>query len=593
MPNPSLARTVEPVGNTKLMTIGAEWGLAVSLGLIGSIGILYISSYLILLTRLPFRPLTIISVAMLMIAGLLLWGKLVKQMKWRSLGATLLLVGVFLVLSVWVSGLIYDTSFDGQGYHQLAAYSIHNGWNPFYQPDYLDSIWVKHYPKGIWVLAAAIYSLTGHLEYAKAINLILMTASFCAVLGALMKVWSLYEKKEFVGPMSYLHPLIVFLVAACAACNPVTVVQLLTNYNDGAIASLLLTLISAGIYYVFTFDRRALAIAAIAVGFLVNIKFTAIAYAGLICAWLVVTLIILELRKGRAISGKSGRRLLQAWKQAPVLRAISVLLCSALIGLLVFGWNPYVTNTLKYGHPFYPLAGNNALDIMTLNSPDNFIGHSRFKTFLLSLTSKTDDVITPASSARAELWPIPWDDFQKVNVDTRVAGFGPLSPWILIGSACLWALLCVFRIKKGVVSTLLILALLTTVFINPEPWWVRYVPQLWLVPLIIVIMGWWSQQRFVQAIALLLLFVCCTDALKSADFIFHLQVRQSEQVRHQLSGLEGKQLTVYPNGFISLMVRLKERDIAFTVVADQTKLRCLNPVPFAFTPALYCESTGE
>ncbi|MBD0378919.1 hypothetical protein [Paenibacillus sedimenti] len=592
MPNPSTAPAAQPARSVNLIAGLAEWGLAVSFGLMGSLGILYVSAYLILLARFPFQPLTVSTVFLIIVGCLLLWGRMVKRVLWRKLGITLLPVCVILLLAVWGSGLIYDTSFDGQGYHQLAAFSIHNGWNPIYEPEFHDSLWVNHYPKGIWVLAAAIYTLTGHLESGKAVNLIVMIASFCATFGTLLKCWSLYEpqvqERKQIMPV-FLRPLMALLLAVCAACNPVTLVQLLTNYNDGAIASLLLTLISACICYAVSHDRKALSLAAIAVVILVNIKFTAIAYAGLICTWLVVALIVLELRKDGANGWSLGKRLFHSWKRPPVLRAILVLMGSALVGLVVFGWNPYVVNAMNYGHPFYPLTGKNAIDIMTLNSPHNFIGENRLKTFLLSYTSKTVDAITPMDATRAMLWPIPWEDFQHVNVDTRVAGFGPLSPWILIGSAFTWVLVCIFRPRTAAFSTLLILALLTTVFINPEPWWARYVPQLWLVPLLVAMAGMWSQRRFVQGIALLLFIIMGTNALKSADAIFHTHIKQSVQVQEQFAALTGKQLTVYPNGFISPMVHLKERGIAYSLAAGKEPI-CRNPMTFAFTQAFYCDN---
>ena len=393
-------------------------------------------------------------------------GRHTKRIHWRSLWSSFLVAGVIIASSVWGAGVIYDTSFDGQGYHELATSSIHDGWNPLYNSEFPYSLWVGNYPKGAWLLSAAIYTLTGHLESGKAINLIAMIASFCSAIGVLLKIGTLNQMKMTGWSkkwMSILSHTLMILIAACAACNPVTIVQLFTNYNDGLIGSLLLTLLCVCTYYALTYQLRALIMAAICVVLLVNIKFTAIAYAGLICGWLIVALMIIHWRK----YGRSN------WKSIPAYRAIRVLLCSAVIGILFFGWNPYVFNTVKNGHPFYPLAGKNAIDIMTNNSPDNFIGHNRLQKFWLSYSSKTEDAVTPKRSTRTELWPISWDDFRKVNVDTRVAGFGPLSLWIMVVSALLWMLTLVLRWKTGVVSTLLVVALLTTVFINPEPWWAR------------------------------------------------------------------------------------------------------------------------
>lgn len=580
-PNALLAEPDQSLSNR---TSFADWVLGVSLGLIGCLGILYLAVQSILLIRLPFKQLPILALCVIFTGMLILWGRHTKRIYWRTLWSSFLLAGVIIAFSVWRAGVIYDTSFDGQGYHQLAAFSIHNGWNPLYNSKFPNSLWVENYPKGAWLLSAAIYTLTGHLESGKAINLIAMIASFCSAIGVLLKIGTLNQMKMTGRPkkwMSILSHILMILIAACAACNPVTIVQLFTNYNDGLIGSLLLTLLCVCTYYALTHQLRTLIIAAICVVLLVNIKFTAIAYAGLICGWLIVALMIIHWRKYSRSS----------WKSIPAYRAIRVLLCGAVIGILFFGWNPYVFNTIKHGHPFYPLAGKNAINIMTYNSPDNFIGHNRLHNFLLSYSSKTEDAVTPMRSTHTELWPISWDDFRKVNVDTRVAGFGPLSLWIMAVSALLWMLTLVLRWKTGVVSTLLIVVLLTTVFINPEPWWARYVPQLWLASMILIAAGWMSNRRIIQTIACFLLIICGTDALKSANSIFDRHVEQSTLAQKQLTELAGKKLTVYPKGFTSPIVHLEERGIAYTI--DPHEPACKNPAAFVFTMSLYCEQTGE
>ncbi|OCT12051.1 hypothetical protein A8709_29805 [Paenibacillus pectinilyticus] len=585
MPNPNAALYKEPVRSLSILMTGLEeWAVNVSLGLIGSLGILYMAAYTILLVHLPFQSITIISFFALLSILLLLFIKFAKFDRWRSLWLNLFLVGAVILVSIYCAGSIYDTSFDGQGYHQLAAFSIHNGWNPLYQTNFSDSLWVEDYPKGAWLLSAAIYTLTGHLESGKAINLILMVAAFCSTLGALLQICSTFGTKTLSRKPWITHILrtiLVILIAACAACNPITIVQLFTNYNDGLIASLLLTLISTGVYYVLTHERRVLVQSAVAIVLLVNIKFTAIAYAGLICGWLVIAMMLIQLKTGEA----------KMWKSPHITRAILVFLGSAFIGILLFGWNPYVVNTYKHGHPFYPLAGKDAIDIMTLNSPDNFIGKNRLETFLISYTSKTEDAVTPMHSTPAELWPIAWKDYRNVNVDTRVNGFGPLSPWIFILSVCLWVMLLIWRWRIGLLSTLLILALLSTVFINPEPWWARYVPQLWLVPLLLVTVGWLTHRRLVQMLAILVLIVCGIGVFKTADSIILLQVEHSELVKTQFSELYGKQLSIDPQGFISPLVHLAERGITYKL-ADKEAL-CSSTVQFAFTPAQYCIRTGE
>lgn len=223
---------------------------------------------------------------------------------------------------------------------------------------------------------------------------------------------------------------------------------------------------------------------------------------------------------------------------------------------------------------------------MTPNAPANFIGHNRFRTFLISNLSRTQDAVAPHKAQFSRLWPVPWQDFRNVNVDTRVAGFGPLSPWILLGSVLLCGWMLIRRWKAGAAAQLIAAALLVTVFVNPEPWWARYVPQLWLVPFVFAVAGWLSRIRGLQAGALVLVLICAINAGKSGAFILQAQAEQSRQVKDQLDALEGQRLEINLHCFTSVAVRLSERHIPFRF---QQETGCAQPAPMAMTSAVYCE----
>lgn len=74
------------------------------------------------------------------------------------------------------------------------------------------------------------------------------------------------------------------------AANPVVVAELFTYYNDGLLGSLMLVYIAALAHYAKTFERKSLILASVTLLLLLNIKFTAIVYAGLITLIFVVYL---------------------------------------------------------------------------------------------------------------------------------------------------------------------------------------------------------------------------------------------------------------------------------------------------------------
>jgi hypothetical protein len=90
-------------------------------------------------------------------------------------------------LAVVASGTLYDLSVDGQYYHQAAIIAMHNGWDPLTQelPPAGENLWIEHYPQGAWSHAAVLYRVMGRIEPAKALNLLLLLASFGVCYDAL------------------------------------------------------------------------------------------------------------------------------------------------------------------------------------------------------------------------------------------------------------------------------------------------------------------------------------------------------------------------------------------------------------------------
>ncbi len=73
--------------------------------------------------------------------------------------------GIARAVSARISVAFYDVSFDGQAYQQEGVYQLAQGWNPLFT-HYLSPISIDqnvkliHYPKGPWIIGAAMYRLT-------------------------------------------------------------------------------------------------------------------------------------------------------------------------------------------------------------------------------------------------------------------------------------------------------------------------------------------------------------------------------------------------------------------------------------------------
>ena len=116
-------------------------------------------------------------------------------------------VGLFvltILLSLAVSAFFYDFSWDGQWYHQTGIIHIARDWNPLTDPmrsfDAHLEIWERHYAKGPWYFAAAVYQTTGHIEWGKAINWLALAAAFWAVLCRRSERWTTMPQRHWVSP---------------------------------------------------------------------------------------------------------------------------------------------------------------------------------------------------------------------------------------------------------------------------------------------------------------------------------------------------------------------------------------------------------
>lgn len=324
-----------------------------------------------------------------------------------------------------------DYSYDGNVYHQEIIAAICNGWTPGNpNPSGMElSLWSLHYAKGIEIAASAVVKFTGLIESGKGINIIL-----CLIPG-----FMIYDFCKLYFPAMGRRER--WLTAVVTVGNPVCIMQSLTYYIDfskyiyTSLAIILLIEILSG-------RRRekwsSLSMLAMTIILASATKFNAFFEIGVVCIAAVILLIYRH-------------RIRQATRLAIFCLIV------AMTGVLLFGWHPYATNLLTAGHPLYPLMGEGAVDIMTGNTPPEFLDGNRFSNFFRSLFS-----------------------FERLGADTRHGGFGPL-----MGPLLLLACLTVWKSRNlrgaGPVSLYIAVWILASCFFFEQSWWARYIAQLWIL----------------------------------------------------------------------------------------------------------------
>lgn len=467
-------------------------------------------------------------------------------------------------------GWFYDFSGDGQWYHQPGIMGLAQGWNPFIAPQLEEwdvnfeqdltnaAVYVQHYAKGPWIIAAVVHKTTGMLESTKIFNLLYMVAAYLVAvryLGSvgLSSIWSQ-------------------LLALAAAFNPVSIYQMMSSFVDGQVASLCTVLFVLSLGYFQKPRPRTLVLIAATVVLLANTKFTGLVYASLLGIGFTVIALMKRLPTESGKYAGTG-------------------IASLLLAIFVAGYQPYVTNYLSKGNPFYPAVDRDEeAEIATegqfdLWAPPEFLAMNRFEKMTRSLLAESSAATDmprlkiPFSIAKQELYIF-------FNTEPRYGGFGPL-----FGSILLVILLVYALARKDMAGrawnagAALALLVILSVLPNPEAWWARLAPQFWLAPVILIAAmavgasGW--QRRAAGALVLLLLI----NSLIVAGLNWgralekNLAYRDQLQKLHSLSFAGPLEVKIDPRFQIVTEHRLRSDSITYQVVE---KLACTDPYRFSY-----------
>jgi hypothetical protein len=481
----------------------------------------------------------------------------------------------------------YDFSGDGQWYHLPAILALAEGWNPFLAPELGQwnagfeqglsnaAIYVQHYAKGVWIVAAAAYRATGLLEATKVFGLLyllavyLLAATFLTRVG-LSRVWSQ-------------------ALALTAALNPVALYQLPSFFVDGQLASLSALLILLSLDYLRRPRPQTLLLLALCVVLLVNIKFTGLVYAAVIGSAFMLVILL----RRRYVEG---------------LRYVATGMASLLLASALIGYQPYVSNLISKGNPFYPaVARDKAATEATegqfeLWAPAEFLGMNRTEKLLRSLLAKSS-----AAKSMPE-WKIPFtvsksEMYIFFNTEPRYGGFGPFFGGIL--AVTLLVYMVAARATKaeqwkagGGIAVLVMLSVMP----NPEAWWARLAPQLWLVPVILIaalVAGASSWPRKVAAAMTVLLLA--NSALVAAlnwgratekNLVFREQMAELRA----MSSSAPLQLSADPRFRMVTEHRLSAGALSYQLMEQ---VSCKNPLRFSYpnqpasAQAVACLASGD
>jgi len=475
--------------------------------------------------------------------------------RWLSLSCLIAILATCLL----ISAVSVDLTYDGWAYHQPGVIALSHGWNPVRQPSFgtwwahydrsigypfngpsIDARSTTAYPKALWILGAQAVVWGLPLDSGKYPALLLI---FVAGLTA-------FRALRLRGiPNSWAYPLSVF-----TALNPVCIAQSTTFYVDGALGSCLAILIFSLLSYDLTRSVRDLVLALCAALLACNLKFTGPVYTALIllpfAAWWLLE-----------------RRL--------VARDLRICGISALV-LLAASINPYFTNLRDFGSPVYPL---NEWDVMEDQMSEGFLKEPSLKKLLISLTFSNladrsfDD---PATDERNFTSPFQSRGIKEIKKfgstpDLRIGGFGPFFG-IIIALTLLAASFLIRGPSNGIGLAVVALGTLLSIVVNPQMWWARFVPQMWLLPILVATAA--SRSKLARAWALILVLLMGVTCLIAVIVRPTASYDQTLAYKENLERLGDAPLLVDTsvselNFLATLTYRLHEQGTRFEVATGQ------------------------
>ena len=484
--------------------------------------------------------------------------------RWLGL---LLLMGL-LAAALLISALSVDSGYDGWAYHEPGVIALSHGWNPVVEPVFgnwwarfgpsigyptnapvIDILWTSVYPKALWILGAQAVAWGLPLDSGKYPELILMYVAGLTALQAL-RLRGL--------PDAWAYPL-----SLLAALNPICIVQATTFYVDGALGSCLAILIFSLLSYDLTRSRRDLVLALCAVLIACNLKYTGPVY---------IVLIVLPF----AVWWLYQRR----W----VARELQI--CGIAVLILMAGSvNPYFTNLKQFGSPIYPV---NAWDLEEDQMSAGFLEEPSLKKLMISLSFSnladrpTGDAASDERNFRSPFQSRGAAELKKFGstADLRIGGFGPffgLTLALSLFAAC-------FLIRSPISVTgfaLLAAGTLLSIVVNPHMWWARFVPQMWLLPVLVAAAVLARRSRMATPLALVMALLMGVTSLIAVIGRSTSSYLVTQSYRNDFGSLGTTPLLVDISNTESLFLpaltyRLHQQGSTFEVATGQ----CESPIEF-------------
>lgn len=463
---------------------------------------------------------------------------------------------IFLCLALILTIQIYDYGFDGTRYHQDSILRLRDGWNPVYAPEIEARMWVKHFAKGLETIAASIYSTLGNVEASKVTVILIVVSSVFFTYRFLDTYFEFLSKRKKI----FLSFILGF---STVVCN-----QFFSFYVDWAAYSLILILFTTLFCLLkkqTVYDYFVIAMVMF-VG--INIKFN-------LFFWILFSLFFFMIY------------LILSKRITYLKRMFITCFFSALLAVCIGGANPYVTNMLNHGSPFYPLPDK--VDLVEQNTPPVLIGKNRIESFFISILSFPKNGYETTETEFIFPWNITLENIHHSGkCDTLLGGYGLFFGWILILSSILYVLTLNANRSKLKYFNFILLFIFLSAFVLPLGWVVRFFPFFYIFPVLMLLYSEYEKKRrFINFFRNFIYLLICANITLSFVVVFGTGIYKRRMVNEYVDKFSGLKypLDIDFNGNVSFKIKLQEAGIEYSEV-PQAKLDT-----FIFSPPIYVQSS--
>ncbi len=464
---------------------------------------------------------------------------------------------VSIFIAYLAAAFYFDLSWDGQWYHQSAIYHMVQDWNPLTEPirefEKNNASSISHFPKASWYFAASVYSTFGNFEAGKSMNFILLIASVFLFYSTLVKL--------------YLNRIKSITVTVLAHLNPVIWSEITTYLVDGNLVLYL------GIYILVLFawfrlrEKRYLVVGLLAVAGMIDAKFTGLVFF--------------------CVLALGGAIFTFIFYRDQLLKYIGIHALAVVFGVVIMGYNPYITNLVERGHPFYPIMGTEKYPSVfertgkdsneIYETPHNMMGKPVLVRMFYANFSRPDNAPYYKEKDAELTWPFvsrisDWSAYHFH--ETRNSGFGPFFSGIIIFSVALSIVLFIREKDKRWLLILITASLFGSLLFSKHFWWPRFGPQMYLIPLVPVVLLLKSK---VSKPVRVMLWICISIAVANGSIVLYehmdWETRSSKQLRAQLHEIQesGEPIDIFSGYFRkSLEEKLGVYSIQYQEVTRQT-----------------------